>query len=88
MPKGGIGFQSAIQHLTVVIELDPENPSNEKAYYNRACYHALLGDKARALDDLKESIKLFQENADFALTDEDFDGISDSREFNMTVGPE
>ncbi len=52
------------------------NPTYDRAFYNRACYKALIGRPApEVVADLKQAIGLFELNAVFAGLDPDFVGV-------------
>jgi tetratricopeptide (TPR) repeat protein len=56
------------------------------AYYNRACYLALLNRTAEAVEDLKKAISLRPEKAEMAAKDADFDSIRHEIEQLTSVG--
>ena len=46
----------AVEALSQVIQIDP---GYDRAYYNRACYLALAGQKEAAFKDLRQAVELF-----------------------------
>lgn len=79
-------FREAIQATSEAIKL---NPAYDRAFYNRACYKALMeADISDILDDLAKAIQLFSTNRVFAQSDPDFASIASNPNFISTVAGE
>jgi tetratricopeptide (TPR) repeat protein len=61
-----------------VLTLDP---NRHGARYNRACVHALSGDKTKALADLKKAIEMQPSLKAHAAKDSDFKALLDDADF-------
>jgi tetratricopeptide (TPR) repeat protein len=67
------GLEKAIECCTQAITIQP---SYYRAWYNRACYHALLGNEKEALDDLNKAISIAPLRCkELAKVDSDLDNI-------------
>lgn len=76
-------LDNAIDILKTILSLDKENT---KAYYNLACYYALVGKPKEAEDNLDKAIKLNPEKyKKLALEDPDFESIRTRPEFRELV---
>jgi tetratricopeptide (TPR) repeat protein len=80
-------LQEAIEATSKAIISDP---GYERAYYNRACYKALMGAATpEVIADLEKAIQLFNQNRLFADGDSDFQAIREDSRFRAIVeGPE
>ena len=75
--------REAIEAASEAIKLDAKY---ERAYYNRACYKAVMGAPIEdTLNDLKEAIHLYRLNGVLANSDPDFDAIRSDRRFQAIV---
>jgi tetratricopeptide (TPR) repeat protein len=60
-----------------------ESPSWQSiAIYNLACFYALSGEKAKAIEDLKEALRLNPTLMDWSKQDPDFDSIREDPKFS------
>lgn len=75
--------EEAIVVCTQVLEM---HPSNDEAWYNRACYYSRCGDRKRALQDLKRAVSLDHAWCEAALEDADFNVLRKDAEFKKIVG--
>ncbi len=64
------------------------NPSDENAWYKKACCYALKGHIDLAVDNLKKAIKINFEYYKYASTDSDFDQISFDERFKASIDKE
>jgi tetratricopeptide (TPR) repeat protein len=78
-------LQEAIDLCTDAIRFSPDYPD---AYYNRACYQALLksGTIEPIIADLKKAIEIENLFRDYAKTDPDFDAVKDNVQFKKLLG--
>jgi tetratricopeptide (TPR) repeat protein len=70
--------QEAKQEAAKALELNPEDPA---ILYNAACFYAIIGENAKALDLLKEAIEAGFEHIEWLKRDPDFDNIRQEKEF-------
>ena len=63
-------------------------PDFDEAYYNRACAHARLQHRDKAVRDLKKAIDLDVKFREMARTEDDFASLRDDPEFRKLVGPD
>ncbi len=76
-------LDKAIDILKMILSLDKENT---KAYYNLACYYALVGKPKESEHNLDKAIKLNPEKyKKLALADPDFESIKTRHEFKELV---
>ncbi len=71
-------LQGAIDLCSQVIAISPKN---DTAWYNRGCYHCLLGKKQEALSDLEKAIELDSSYKQMAKEDEDFKKLYTDKTF-------
>lgn len=70
----------------IVNNLVMEQPQNQTAWYNRACYGVILGyDKKQVFSDLRRAISLFPPYREFSKRDPDFDDIRNDEGFLTIV---
>jgi len=74
-------YNEAIEILDNLIQKE----ENAICYYNRACAYALLGNKEKAIMDLKKAIDLDYKFKFIAMDDNDFKNIKDSKEFQEII---
>ena len=72
--------------VTLQNEAIKNNPENAVAFYNKACFHALLGEASQAVSSLKRAIELREICRDYAKQDSDFDKIRSNSEFKKLIG--
>lgn len=60
--------------------------SKANLYYNRSCSYMKLGEIELSMNDLRKSISLNEDLREFALKDEDFQGIKEEKIFIELVG--
>jgi tetratricopeptide (TPR) repeat protein len=58
-----------------------ENPDVWQGYYNAACFEALTGNDDAAIEQLKRAIELDPKALEYAVGDDDFDGLRDRPDF-------
>jgi len=71
-------YLDAIHLLTEGISF---NPNGHDLYYNRACCYSILGEKEKAIKDLKEALTLFPSIIKYIRIDKDFYNLYDQKEF-------
>jgi tetratricopeptide (TPR) repeat protein len=82
--RGRGDVEGARAILEEALERFPESPS---VRYELACYEATSGERAAALDRLREAIALEPQLAAEARADEDFAPLRDDPTFSELVGP-
>jgi tetratricopeptide (TPR) repeat protein len=80
--EGG-DYADVVERGREVIEA---NPQYGLLFYNVACCESLIGQKAEALEHLREAIELSERFRDYAKGDSDFDAIRDEPAFAELVG--
>lgn len=76
-------YNEAINDFSTMIRL---NPQNENAYYYRACSYSMTKNANKAIQDLKNAIKLKPTYGNEAKTEKYFDNISNTKDFKRLVG--
>ena len=76
-------YERAVEELRPVMEQRPDNPT---ILYNLACYEALAGRHAEALEHLRRAVELRDDFRKLAREDSDFDPIRDEPEFLAIAG--
>ena len=71
-------FNEALVAANKAIELAPDYPGN---IYNRACIYCLMGDKTKALADLKTAVDKMPQLKQHATEDEDFKSLWEDEDF-------
>ncbi len=75
-------YRAAIEAVSSAIRL---NPIDDRTYYNRACYRALMGGSvSQIIDDLEKAIELCPSNRGFAKLDLDFEAVRDDASSNLS----
>ena len=72
--------------LRILDEGDERFPGNVSLLYNRACLHALGGDRDQALAALAAAIEADPQARDWARDDQDFASLRDAPEFMRLTG--
>jgi tetratricopeptide (TPR) repeat protein len=75
-------LRRAISDFSKATKIDPQN---SRAWYNKACYHALLNEPEMALHDLEKALELIPKLKDDAKEDSDFDAIRKRTEFRNLI---
>jgi tetratricopeptide (TPR) repeat protein len=71
-------IEEAKQEAAKALELSPEDPTIR---YNAACFHAVIGENAKALNLLKKAIEAGFEHFEWLKRDPDFYNIRQEKEF-------
>jgi len=75
--------QVAIESCNNALSISPQHAN---AFYNRACFNALINQTDQALADLQQAISLSpEEYRETAKTDTDFDSLRDDSRFKALI---
>jgi tetratricopeptide (TPR) repeat protein len=78
-------YEEAIECYNKALKLDLNNPI---IWYNKACVESVHNNKGKSVESLKKAIDLDKNFVDFAITDEDFDNIRKTKEFQDLLSKE
>ncbi len=76
-------YDAAIAHFRQMLTRFPDA---DYVYYSLAASHALMGDPARALENLRKAVELNEANRVYARNDADFNSLHENRQFADLVG--
>ncbi len=76
-------YEAAIEATENALNVEIGEKEYNLAYYNLACYHALLGRKQEAMDYLKTALENDEELREYAREDADLDLLRDEPGFEF-----
>lgn len=83
---GIFGDECLEEHLAEDQLLSIPGKDNESIYYNKACFHALIGDLEQGMNNLRQAITLNPHKyVTMAECDRDLDFLRNNRQFNELV---